>query len=141
MYVAEPTKENKMSYNQYVTNISVLIDPSNFRALGEAILAEQDVMEYSADVSIKIIKADIEEYLNRFCWVYIYEPNGSLSIYQNETSRAIDDEMDCLNLIAPFVNKGSFIEMQGEDHNLWRWVFNGKKVDTHYPTITWPEIE
>ena len=32
--------------------------------------------------------------------------------------------------IAPFVEKGSFIEMEGEDRSLWRWEFDGERVVT-----------
>ena len=32
--------------------------------------------------------------------------------------------------IAPFVEKGSFIEMQGADRSLWQWEFDGKKLVT-----------
>jgi hypothetical protein len=37
------------------------------------------------------------------------------------------DEIEVfLKVVAPFVKKGSFIEMEGEDGGIWRWVFNGK---------------
>ena len=39
--------------------------------------------------------------------------------------------------IAPFVEKGSFLEVQGEDNCLWRWVFDGKTCKEIYAKITW----
>jgi len=33
---------------------------------------------------------------------------------------------DFLKTIAPYVEPGSYIQMAGEDHAQWRWVFNGK---------------
>lgn len=36
-----------------------------------------------------------------------------------------DDEV-LFNALAPFVERGSYIEMEGEDGNYWKWVFNKK---------------
>ncbi len=49
----------------------------------------------------------------------------------------IGDEMKLFGAIAPFVEKGSFIEMDGEDGCMWRWVFDGMTCKEISPTITW----
>ena len=36
------------------------------------------------------------------------------------------DDSALFNAIAPFVKRGSYIEMAGEDGNIWRWSFDGK---------------
>ena len=36
------------------------------------------------------------------------------------------DDLILFGAIAPFVKKGSYIEMEGEDGECWKWVFNGK---------------
>jgi len=46
-------------------------------------------------------------------------------------------EFGMFQKIAPFVRNGSFIEMQGEDSALWRWVFRRGKCYETKPL--WPE--
>lgn len=55
--------------------------------------------------------------------------------------RAADYVETFLFAIAPFVLPGGYIEMRGEDHELWRWVFSRGKVVQITPrvTIEWPE--
>ena len=38
----------------------------------------------------------------------------------------LGDDQVLFNAIAPWVKKGSYIQMQGEDGSIWRWTFNGK---------------
>ncbi len=47
------------------------------------------------------------------------------------------DEMTTLEAIAPFVKKGSYIEMLGEEGEHFRWVFNGKKMQEQQAKIVW----
>lgn len=48
------------------------------------------------------------------------------------------DEEDILfAALAPYVKAGSFIEMVGEDHETWRWIFDGTTCQSKKPTITW----
>ena len=37
---------------------------------------------------------------------------------------------DFLQALAPFVEKGSWIEMQGEEGEIWRWYFDGETLQT-----------
>lgn len=39
----------------------------------------------------------------------------------------IGDDAVLFGALAPYVAKGSYIEMQGEDGLRWRWAFDGKK--------------
>ncbi len=49
----------------------------------------------------------------------------------------IGDEAALFGAIAPFVEPGSFIEMQGEDGTIWRWIFDGKTCEEKTATISW----
>ena len=49
----------------------------------------------------------------------------------------IGDENVMFAAIAPFVAKGSFLELQGEDGALWRWVFDGKAMREVQAKISW----
>jgi len=47
----------------------------------------------------------------------------------------IDDE--ALKDMAPFVEAGSYLEMTGEDGAIWRYVFDGQKMEEKWPKIVW----
>lgn len=47
------------------------------------------------------------------------------------------DEVIILGAIAPYVENGSYIEMRGEDGEMWRWVFNNRNIEEKYPKIIW----
>lgn len=47
-----------------------------------------------------------------------------------------DDEV-LFQTIAPFVKAGSYIEMDGDENCLWRWVFDGKRCQEVTPQIIW----
>ena len=42
-----------------------------------------------------------------------------------------------LSVIAPFVEKDSYLEFCGEDGDVWRLVFDGIKVKEIRPKISW----
>jgi hypothetical protein len=54
-----------------------------------------------------------------------------------EREHLTDEVEDTLDAIAPFVDADSYLEFEGEDMNVWRYLFDGKKVDEIYPTIDW----
>lgn len=47
------------------------------------------------------------------------------------------DEIPLFYSLAPVVRAGSFIEMAGEDGELWRWNFDGEKCTEKKPRIIW----
>jgi hypothetical protein len=47
------------------------------------------------------------------------------------------DEDRIFKTIAPYVSADSYLEMRGEDGDLWRWVFDGKTCRSIRPTIVW----
>jgi hypothetical protein len=51
------------------------------------------------------------------------------------------DEEVVLNAIAPFVDGGSYIEMQGEENEVWRWYFLDGKVQEVTGTTVFDEIQ
>lgn len=58
-----------------------------------------------------------------------------------EGEKYSDDMVVPLEAIAPFVEDGSFLEMRGEDDEMWRWVFRGGQLHTYNAQIQviWPE--
>lgn len=77
------------------------------------------------------------------CW--LYSPK-----LDDETGDIVDlwfncekmgDEKELFKVIAPFVEKGSYLEICGEDGSKWRWIFNGKTCKTVYAEESYPENE
>jgi hypothetical protein len=71
-------------------------------------------------------------------WRYTIDYNDDCDI--DSISFTGEKSGNCLVLfqaIAKFVKKGSFIEFQGEDGELFRFSFNGKSCKEIYPTISW----
>jgi len=57
-----------------------------------------------------------------------------------EGSKLGDDEL-LFQTIAPYVEPGSYIEMQGEDGLIWRWCFDGKTCTEKTAKIIWEDEE
>ena len=49
------------------------------------------------------------------------------------------DEDTMFQAIAPYVKDGSYIEMGGEDGDLWRWIFKDGTCKEIHAIITWPD--
>lgn len=55
-----------------------------------------------------------------------------------EGEKSGDDEI-LFDAIAPFVEKGSYIQMIGEDGYRWRWKFDGKKCVEVGSRVVWDD--
>lgn len=68
------------------------------------------------------------------------DANGDI-LYMVWDGEKSGDERVLFNAIAPYVEKGSFLEWHGEDGEMWRWIFDGKQMKEIKPKITWNEEE
>jgi hypothetical protein len=108
--------------------------------VGDLVLAvhrlylDNDLSYYMNDDIIKI--NDVVEIFRIFSW----------DIEQNETGDIVDinfqgEKSGCEDklfaTIAPFVKNDCYIQMRGEDHELWRWSFCNGVMTKQTPTITW----
>jgi hypothetical protein len=53
------------------------------------------------------------------------------------TGEKLGDEEDLFDIIAPYVEENSYIEMVGEDGDKWRWVFKNKECQWVNPKVSW----
>ena len=72
--------------------------------------------------------------------LYCDEENNISAIYFNG-EKYWDDDTTLLKTIAPYVTDGSFIEMRGEDGEVWRWVYKNNAIETHHAELTFPTLE
>lgn len=82
--------------------------------------------------------ATLDEALNAWRWEIEYNGDGSGDVaWIMFHGEKYGDEEKLLSAIAPYVEAGCFIEMQGEDGALWRWTFDGSAMVERTATITW----
>ena len=75
-------------------------------------------------------------------WRWEIEENESGDVISlNYTGEKLGDEQYLFGAIAPYVEKGSFIDMQGEDGAIWRWAFDGKELKEISGKVVYEECE
>jgi len=86
--------------------------------------------------------ADLDSVKDIFnCWrwsVEIDEQSGDITDICFEKEK-LGDDFILFKAIAPYVKDGSYIEMIGEDNELWRWSFKDGTCREISPKITWDE--
>lgn len=112
------------------------IEKENFQAAFDAALKlhnkDYDWTKKDWFVGLKTL----DEVFDAWRWELRWNDDGDI-VDICFTGEKLGDDLPFLDAIAPFVVDGSYIEMQGEDGALWRWVFKDKRCGEIYATITW----
>jgi hypothetical protein len=74
---------------------------------------------------------NLEGLLTALRWRPTCDKEGNIINVEYEGGKLGEDE-EIWGVFAPFIRSGSFIEMEGEDGECWRWVFDGKECH-HVP--------
>jgi len=82
----------------------------------------------------------LEEAINAWNWEILIDNDSGDVFGISFLGEKSGDEEKLFETIAPYVEKDSFIEMTGEEGEMWRWVFNGEKCFEIYPTVIWEDI-
>lgn len=86
--------------------------------------------------NIMATETDIEKLMREVRWEGFINEEGDFELeYFNGEKYGSDD--DIFNTIAPYVEEGSYIQMQGEDGAMWRWIFKDGKCIEKAPKIIW----
>ena len=119
-----------MGYSIFMTNVRFFIAEDNkynaYRAFKASPLAS----------AIRVPIHSIEDTLDYFGYTAENDLEDNI-IGLEHTKDKLHDEEDLFFVIAPYVRSGSFIEMLGEDHYMWRWVFNDGTLEKITPKIEW----
>jgi len=70
----------------------------------------------------------IEDALRAWRWDGYFDDDGNLLIVYFLGEKYGDDNI-LFEAIAPFVEDGGYIQMQGEDGCVWRWLFKDGKLE------------
>ncbi len=71
---------------------------------------------------------NLEKAMNAWRWEVENDVEGNINTIFFNGEKLGDDKV-LFDVIAPYVKKGSFIEMRGEDGCIWRWIFDGKTCE------------
>lgn len=120
-----------MNQNNAKFHIKASDKPAAFKALKELLLSRP--ISWVNDVDdCKTLEALMEE-----CrWELEVNETYDVTGINFSGEKAGDDQL-IFNIIAPFVEVGSFIEMRGEDGTQWRWLFDGKTCTEKTATVSW----
>lgn len=66
----------------------------------------------------------VHEQLAEWRWEVQYAADGSITGLWFEGEK-LGDDLLLLKAMAPYVRAGSYLDMQGEDGEMWRWYFDG----------------
>jgi hypothetical protein len=80
--------------------------------------------------------SDPVESLRAWRWDAELDDEGNINVLYFGGEK-VGDEDTLFSAIAPFVKAGSYIEMQGEEGERWRWLFDGQEMTEKSATITW----
>jgi len=102
----------------------------------------QTLKEKNPQGYIKQDKNDFEdcrtifEAFDKRCWHIESNENEDIDSIFFEGAKIFND-LEFFNTFAQFVEKGSYIEMNGEDSSIWRWVFDGIECKEIMAKISW----
>lgn len=85
-------------------------------------------------------KDDFIALLEKVNWTADYSKGDEITDiwFEGET---LENEDELFDIIAPFVEEGSYIEICGADCAQWRWFFDGVKCIQQDAEIRWVERE
>lgn len=83
---------------------------------------------------------NLHDMMEEWRWELEYDDDCNVDAIQF-TGEKIGDDKILFDAIAPFVEAGSFIEMQGEDGARWKWVFDGKTCVERAAETTYEDDE
>ena len=96
----------------------------------------KSVIKVISELDNGAISNELNETLRKFGWEAENNEKGDvINIVFIGKKRGRDGEL--FTAIAPFVEDGSYIEMEGEHNDMWRWAFEGGRMKEKSPTIVW----
>ena len=81
----------------------------------------------------------LEDAIEAWNWEAVVGDDGSIFDIRFAASKAGDEEV-LFKALAPFVEDGSFIEMVGEEGEIWRWSFRGGSLHEEDGQVTFEEV-
>lgn len=124
-----------MGYQIYMREVDLRIRKENFEAaltaLKEAFVSDRTWTEHLES---------LEDAMSDFGYIPEYDENGSIDGFEYE-GKCLRGDYEFWTALAPFVVEGCYLEVEGDDLEIWRWKFRNGKVIVQYPTFLWDDDE
>ena len=132
-----------MGYTIDVIKSRIFIDKSHFSDICNAIGNIPNRLSWTdKDTISRLCKENnITGLFEELMWLPNFENGNITSLEYDAPDKKIGDEELWMEAIAPFVESGSYIEIIGEDGDMWRWCFTDGKFSIIRPEITWEQTE
>ena len=75
--------------------------------------------------------------MDHWSWNSIFDSEGNM-VHISFVGEKLTEDLELLDAIAPFVERGSYIHMAGEDFGTWRWYFDGENCIEEQPELVFP---
>jgi hypothetical protein len=122
--------------NKYCSSeCDIFISVEKIPDMREALIQEASI-NWGRDVNPQ---SSLEEVCDAFSWQISLDSEGNANhvLAYDFLSYGLCDREKFLEIISPFVKDGSFVEMHGEDGDVFRIVFQKGKMRKTRPAVLW----
>ena len=124
-----------MGYQIYMREVYLRIRKENFdaalSAVKEALASDRTWTEHLES---------LEDAMSDFGYIPEYDEDGSIDGFEYD-GKCLRGDYEFWTALAPFVEEGCYLEVEGDDLEIWRWKFRNGKVVVQYPTLLWDDDE
>ena len=124
-----------MGYQIYMREVDLRIRKENFeaalKALKEAFVYDRTWTEHLES---------LEDAMSDFGYIPEYDEDGSINGFEYE-GKCLRGDYEFWTALAPYVEEGCYLEVEGDDLEIWRWKFRNGIVIVQYPTFLWDDDE
>ena len=124
-----------MGYQIYMREVDLRIRKENFEAALNA-LKEAFVSDRTWTEHLK----SLEDAMSDFGYIPEYDEDGSINGFEYE-GKCLRGDYEFWTALAPYVEEGCYLEVEGDDLEIWRWKFRNGIVIVQYPTFLWDDDE
>jgi len=95
-------------------------------AIKDAVTNSKNGFRFADDAALLGAKT-LEDALEAWSWDPEVDGHGNI-IDINHSGQKLGDDAQLFSMIGPFVEERSFIQVAGEDFQIWRWVFENETM-------------
>lgn len=119
------------NYQNLIDGSNVFVPASNVDAM------IKEYISLIGDKDVEVFKNSGLISLWEGLWELAFDETGCVTeVYYNGNGFTIYDEI-FTRVLAKYANNNSYLWMEGEGNDQWRWYFVGGKCIEIYPQITW----
>ena len=128
-----------MGYHMSLTDQNFFIDKKHIQTIVDKVKenAEKFQGAYSQAVDDAKRVENLDDALGMGHFAPDIDEGGNINYLDFVGEKKGWGEEELFEIIAPYVQKDSFLQFSGEDGALWRYVFDGKTVREIEPEIIW----